>query len=101
MCMIIWGFGSVSAEAEHGQGDDGLGGVEPEGHPDDESDLGVHRLDQRWTGRVRSRRRSRRLRTTRWASLTNWGRRQRRAQLIHRSNASTASAGLRRAMANT
>ena len=28
-----------------------------------------------------------RLRTTRWASLTNWGRRQRRAQLIHRSSA--------------
>ena len=36
----------MTAEAEHREGDDGLSGVEPERHPDDESDLRVHRLDE-------------------------------------------------------
>jgi hypothetical protein len=36
----------VTAEAEHGQGDDGFGGVEAERDADDESDLGVHGLDE-------------------------------------------------------
>jgi len=36
----------VCAEAEHGEGDEGLGAVEAEGDAGDEADLGVGRLDQ-------------------------------------------------------
>lgn len=33
----------MAPEAEHGEGDQGVGGFEAEGDPGDESDLGVHR----------------------------------------------------------
>jgi hypothetical protein len=36
----------VATEVEHGQGDEGVRRSEPEGHPGDEPDLGVDRLDQ-------------------------------------------------------
>ena len=36
----------MSAEAEHGQGDEGVDVLEPEGDAGDEADLGVHRLDE-------------------------------------------------------
>ncbi len=36
----------MAAEAEHGQGDDGFGGVEPERDADDEPDFGVHGFDE-------------------------------------------------------
>jgi hypothetical protein len=36
----------VAAEAEQGEGDEGLRGLEPERHPGDQPDLGVGRLDQ-------------------------------------------------------
>ena len=35
----------MASEAEHGEGDQGLGGGEPERDPGDESDLGVDRFD--------------------------------------------------------
>lgn len=35
----------MTAEAEHGQADQCLGMFEAEGHPGDESDLGVHGFD--------------------------------------------------------
>jgi hypothetical protein len=43
----------VTAKAEQGEGDQGIGGLEPERHPGDQPDLGVGRLDQA----VRSHRR--------------------------------------------
>ena len=36
----------MTAEAEEGEGDQGLGGLEPEGDSGDQTDLGVGRLDQ-------------------------------------------------------
>jgi len=42
----VWEGGSVAAEGEHGEGDECLGGSEPEGDAGEESDLGVGRLDQ-------------------------------------------------------
>ena len=38
--------GSVAAEAEHGEGDERLGGVEAEGDAGQDADLGVGRLDE-------------------------------------------------------
>lgn len=35
----------VAAEVEHGQGDEGVGGLEAEGDAGDEADLGVDRFD--------------------------------------------------------
>lgn len=35
----------MSAEGEHGEGDEGFGGTESERDAGDESDLGVHRFD--------------------------------------------------------
>lgn len=36
----------MAAEAEQGEGDQGLGGLEPKGDSGDQADLGVGRLDQ-------------------------------------------------------
>src|SRR6266568_5766255 len=50
-CLIRGWFtfrecGAVSSEGEHGQGDEGGGGVEPECHPGYDADLGAGRFDQ-------------------------------------------------------
>ena len=37
---------SLAAEGEQSEGDEGLGGLEPERHPGDQPDFGVGRLDQ-------------------------------------------------------
>ncbi len=51
---VIFGRGSgVTAEVEHGQGDQGVERADAEREPGDESDLGVDRFDG-WTCRVRS-----------------------------------------------
>jgi len=82
----------VSAEAEHGEGDESVGGGEAEGDSGDESDLLVDgldpsvgqpcsiaaRIDDRWA-------------TMLFCSFTKAGMRQRLAQPTHRSSASPAS----------
>ena len=49
----------MASEAEHGEGDQGVGGSEAEGDAGHEADLGIHGQRGRLRGRVRSRRGSR------------------------------------------
>ncbi len=81
----------MSAEVEHGQGDEGFGWAEPERDPGDETDLGVDRLDAP-VGQAMFDRGEDQVRclTIRRCRSTNAGIRERRVQVIQTSRASSA-----------
>lgn len=81
----------MAAEGEHGEGDEGVGGLESERDAGEEADLGVHRFDASVGEAVfiEARIEARCLTMLR-CSFTNAGIRQRRAQDTHLSSASPA-----------
>jgi hypothetical protein len=82
----------VTAEAEQGEGDQGIRGLEPERDSGDQSHLGVGRLDQAVARLCSIAARILTLCLTMlFASFTNAGMRQRRAHDTQQSGASTAA----------
>lgn len=81
----------MTTEAEEGEGDQRIGGLESERDPGDQPDLGVDSISPLDRLCSIAARILALCLTMLLASFTNDGMRQRRAQLIHRSRASTAA----------